>query len=359
MDKIAIIGPFPNPIHGMSLANKNLLEFYESKDEVSVSCFDITIGKKIKAKNNQGKFKSKNIFCGVINSFLGMFFVLKNIGARFYITPPQSALGYLRMLPIFILASALGRRVIVHIHGAKFADNISNSNFLLKNVVGFSFCFIDKILLLGESIVFRHLDMIPRGKIEICANGVCIPKNIKNKEVGSKKLNILFLSNLMKDKGIFDFLDAISKLDENQYSVNIAGEIEIDNEAEILHLLSKNSNIITFHGVVSGSAKDKLFRNADVFILPSYDEGQPLSILEAYSYGCAVITTCVGGIPDIFQNGINGEYSRINDSGSILTALDKIVHNGISKYSLNNRSVSISGYSIDRFCKAVDGFLRF
>lgn len=65
------------------------------------------------------------------------------------------------------------------------------------------------------------------------------------------------------------------------------------------------SDCVTFHGFVGGGQKISLLEKAHVFILPSWNEGLPIAILEAMSYGCAIISTPVGGIPEVVkENGV-------------------------------------------------------
>lgn len=182
------------------------------------------------------------------------------------------------------------------------------------------------------------------------------PKN-HLKEYDKEKITVLFLSNLMKDKGIIDFLGAIGNLDSSRYHVDIAGAIEEHNYDVIKSKLSQLDFMATYHGVVSGEEKSKLFHKADVFVLPSYDEGQPLSILEAYSYGNTVITTDVGGIPDIFTDGKNGVFCQVGDSMSIFSAITGLDSKKLNLFSENNLIAYESNYTSDAFCQRVQSIL--
>ena len=85
----------------------------------------------------------------------------------------------------------------------------------------------------------------------------------------------------------------------------IAGNGETDK----LTTLIKSNNIgdvMSYIGWVSGREKAELLSQCDVYLQPTYAEGQPISILEALSYGKPILTTPVGGIPDIVKNRYNG-----------------------------------------------------
>ena len=85
--------------------------------------------------------------------------------------------------------------------------------------------------------------------------------------------------------------------------------------------------LINFHGWVSGDMKIKLLNLADSFILPSYVEGVPISILEAESYGVPILSTIVGGIPEIVTDGDNGLLFKPGDKVAIKEAIDKVLYN--------------------------------
>ncbi|WP_427042082.1 glycosyltransferase [Fusobacterium sp. SB021] len=93
--------------------------------------------------------------------------------------------------------------------------------------------------------------------------------------------------------------------------------------------------------------------NNDVFILPSWDEGQPISILEAYVTGCAVITDeNIGGIGDIFQNEINGISCTARDVENIYLAIEKIKDD--NKFIKDNYWYGIENFKKENFVRRIE-----
>lgn len=131
-------------------------------------------------------------------------------------------------------------------------------------------------------------------KIEVIANGIDID-NIRMKDCWERNKNILFLSRIHVKKGIELLLEAISSIKGqlSGYTINIAGEGDDD---YILSLKKKAdelgiSDIVCFCGGVYGDKKWKLFREADVFVLPTYSENFGIVVAEALASGTPVITT--------------------------------------------------------------------
>lgn len=350
--KIMMIGPFPNPIHGMSLSNE-LIYNELIKRKINVIKENTTMETNIKDKKLQGKFSFYYFLFSIKNSIA----IIKNIiikkPEKIYITPGQSPLGLSRFLPIILVSRLLRRDIYLHIHGSRLSINHNKTNFLFRFFMYVSLNSSKKIIFLGEKIAREHSQLVKKNKITVCNNGIPIPDrySIKN-ENSNKKVNILYLSNLMREKGIFDLISAIELINNNSISFDLAGEIENSLKTTLKTTIPKIN--CSYHGIVKGEAKNTLLRKADILILPSYDEGQPLCILEAYSYGCAVITTDVGGISDIFKNNINGIFCQVNDPSSIVFAIEKTIDN-LEKFKLNNRALAEEKYSTERY---VDNLLK-
>ena len=84
-------------------------------------------------------------------------------------------------------------------------------------------------------------------------------------------------------------------------------------------------NIVTFEGWVAGENKIDLLNWAKLFILPSFNEGLPIAILEAMSYKMPIISSSVGGIPEIVKDGVNGSIVTPGNDEEIFKAIKKYV----------------------------------
>lgn len=207
---------------------------------------------------------------------------------------------------IIHLLKLFNKKVIVHIHGSCFKEFY---NELSKN--GRQYCKntlnkVDKIIVLSESWKEFFETIVDDKKIIVIKNSVLINKKQILREK-KEKCTFVFLGRQGKRKGIYDLLDVAEQLKEecNNFDIVIAGDGEIDNVNRIIKE-KRLQNIITNRGWVNSKEKDELLRKADVFILPSYNEGLPMSILEAMSYKIPCIATKVGGIEEIINNGEDG-----------------------------------------------------
>lgn len=154
--------------------------------------------------------------------------------------------------------------------------------------------------------------------------------------------NILYLARTTKEKGLFITLGAFKKIQE-QYphlKLNIVGDGSDLEEAKSF-CRSNALNNITFYGSLSGNDLIEQFKKADLYILPSYHEGMPTSVLEAMAFGLPIISRPVGGLCDFFINGKMGELIDSLDSKDFAKSIVSFLKKSpseiteISKYNYN------------------------
>lgn len=239
--------------------------------------------------------------------------------------------SFIRKSLVLKLSKIFNKKVIVHMHGAEFKQfyNYSNNNkkikikeFLIES---------DKVIVLGESWKEFVAKLDDRINIEVMPNFVsCTDASVSFK---NNKVNILFLAVLIKRKGIFDLIEAINLiLNDNKFSsyeinVIIAGTGE--DEKQVIDRVKK-LNIMEnfeFKGWVGKDEKLKILQNSQLFVLPSYNEGLPVSILEAMSYGLPIISTNVGSIEDAVINDYNGRIINPGDINSLRESIEYLINN--------------------------------
>ncbi len=229
-----------------------------------------------------------------------------------------------RRSALFIsLAKFFKRKVVIHIHGGGFKEYYEkNTPFVHKNLLK-----CNTIIALTEywkeffeGLGFENVIVVP--------NVVDSP-TIQERKCDDGKTHILYLGLITKAKGIFDLIDTIYEHKEDLKG-NIVLHIGGNGETETLKKMIGDyslQDIVLFEGWVSGEKKVELLNNTDVFILPSYTEGLPISILEAMSYSLPVISTPVGGIPEVITAGENGLLVQPGDKEALYGAIINLVEN--------------------------------
>lgn len=119
-------------------------------------------------------------------------------------------------------------------------------------------------------------------------------------------LNIIFVGRLTEQKGVTFLIDAIQQIKDTKINCGIIGDGPLRESLEKETRESGLEGIIKFHGWVSREELRSYYQKADLFILPSYEEGMPNVVLEALASGLAIIATDIGGNDELVATGING-----------------------------------------------------
>lgn len=224
------------------------------------------------------------------------------------------------------LGKMFGRKVILHIHASRFKDFFNEASPRQKEAVLKTLNSVDRLIVLSESWKEWFISTgIDEKSITILHNIAPEPETIPPAQSDDGKTHFLFLGEIGKRKGVFDIIRAISahrNEAEGRMELKIGGN---RNEEELISAIRSNSleDIVSFEGWVSGEKKVRLLNWADVYILPSFNEGLPISILEAMSYGCPIISTPVGGIPEVVTD--NGMLVTPGNADEIWKAMHRYI----------------------------------
>lgn len=236
---------------------------------------------------------------------------------------------YRKYVAFILIKYLLQKKVIYHIHGAEYHVFYSSSNKVIRGMIKDFINNTDVIICLSDSWKkFFCKNFTPR-QIEVIPNAV---SKIEEKPIileEREKVKFLFLGRVGKRKGIIELLEASNLLKSSygdMFEVWICGDGNIslfEKQIQDYHLESQ----IKYLGWVEGERKVQLLKDADVFVLPSYNEGLPVSMLEAMAYGMPVISTKVGGIPEVVKDKESGFLVEPGDVEALRASMEKFINN--------------------------------
>lgn len=152
---------------------------------------------------------------------------------------------------------------------------------------------------------------------------------VKQRELNIKdNIKLLYLGRLDKDKGVYELIEAMSKLNKDNFKLEIVGDgIEKQNIAKEIKKLNLENNIILRGSITNKDKIREAYLNADLYILPTYHEGFPRTLYEAMIFGVPILTTFVGGIPGLMKDGYNCLKINVKSSDDIVDKINFILNN--------------------------------
>lgn len=226
------------------------------------------------------------------------------------------------------LAKKCGKKVILHEHAADFVDYYLEADNKQDITNTLQMC--DAMIVLSQSWMkyFASIGM-EEERIHVLNNIVSPPTLLPEKHTEDGKLHLMYMGEISKRKGGFDLLKAI--VDNKKYFADKLilrmGGNEVDGDIKAYVRENGLESFVTYEGWIAGQKKIDCLNWEDVYILPSYNEGLPIAILEAMAYSHPIISTPVGGIPEIIKSGENGILVKPGDTKCIADAIKFYIEN--------------------------------
>lgn len=235
--------------------------------------------------------------------------------------------SFARKYAIYKLCKHLGVPFILHLHGSEFKSFYEHSGVLIKKQIVVMLEGSSVVIVLGDSWRSFVKGIAPSSKTVMMRNTVPFD-GAKEKLRKAGRFSVLFLGLLIKRKGVGDLLRAFAIFSkqhpEANAILNIGGtgeeELFLKNEVGRLGLQGR----VNFLGWVDEDTRGHLLEESDVFVLPSYNEGLPVSLLEAMAAGVPPIVSDVGSVTDAIRDGVEGILVVPGDINQIVDALTRL-----------------------------------
>ncbi len=235
---------------------------------------------------------------------------------------PLDAPSILRDFWFMTLAVSMHRRMVIHLHGGLYLSK-EKRPWIIQRLLSKVFSWEVPIIVQSDKERAALTSQFRPGDVHVLPNCVDIADDpSSHKDYDSSPLEIVYLGRIEPNKGTDDMLAAAEIMRDrgDDFILHLAGK-EQEEGRYIPRFEQALGQRFRYEGIVSGKSKEALLRRCHVFLLPSLYEGLPISLLECMSYGMAPVTTDVGSISTVVDDGENGLLVGLKDPKGIADAI--------------------------------------
>lgn len=323
--RILFILHLPPPVHGAAMVGQYVHDSALINSEFDCCFINLATAS---GMGDIGRFKLKKIF-----TFCRL---LRQVGEAVrdfrpelvYITPNARGGPFYKDFIVTMMLKGKGCRVVAHYHNKGVA---ARQDRPLDNQLYRRFFKGLKVILLSERLYPDIAKFVRQEDVLICPNG--IPGPVAQDEKRAEGVpTLLFLSNLLVEKGVLVLLEALQLLQVRGVPFRCAlvgdetAELDAARLADALRSRGLEETAI-YHGKRVGAEKETFLAEADIFVFPTFYQNEcfPLVLLEAMAHGLPCVATDEGAIADIVEDGQTGLIVRKRDAADLADKLETLL----------------------------------
>ena len=241
-----------------------------------------------------------------------------------------------------LLAKLLGKQVLAHFHAGDFEEYCRRQPATGKQFICRALGFADLVIAVSDESAYQLTRANERLKISIIPNVIDVSAfykmPIKSRQKQDETVQLLFVGAAQKLKGEIDLIDALVILKKRGLKVKAA---IVGYNAESILVRTERlgiADLIEHSAPVSMRDRVSFFETADIFVLPTYAEAMPISVIEAMAAGLAIVTTPVGGIPEILDDGVEGMLIPVGNVEALAEKIEYLIKNPAVRLKLGERA---------------------
>jgi glycosyltransferase involved in cell wall biosynthesis len=226
-----------------------------------------------------------------------------------------------------ILCRLLNIPYVIHLHSGRYHTFWDARKGLVREYINRMFEEAAAIIVLGSfwaKLIQKNVPQVA-SRTFVLPNATSSISHGREVRASGSKLHILFLGRLGPNKGSSDLLRALASLRQlGSWRATLAGDGDVEEARDLVRHLGLEEQV-SIPGWVDSSGTEELLRSADVLALPSRSENMPMSIVEAFAHGTAVVVTPVGSITDIVEHERTGLIVPVGDLDALCSALQRLL----------------------------------
>ncbi len=335
--KVLMIGPVPKKYAGISVISGMLIDFFEKKG----------IEYKYISTYRKGNIKDKLFIFG--SSIFKLILLLFRRRFDIYHIHISAYGSFYRKLMVFlILKLFLIKNIIFHLNASDFELFLKKgklseffAKLIFKNSRG-----VLVVTPKWKEVIEKSLKI--NGKVFVLENPI-ITSTFNRKISKSKKVKILYMGLVGERKGIYVLIKGASFIKKDLrekifFSICGNGEIEKARKEAEKHGVS---DIFKFNGWISGDKKIEEFLSSHIYVLPSFREGFPVSILEAMASKLPIVTTPIYGMDYYLKDGVNSFFVKPGDAKGLAEKLSILIEDNELQRQMGEKNFELVKSTFD------------
>lgn len=352
--KILFILHLPPPIHGSSMMGQYIRSSEIINNSFNSKFINLSTSNAIKEIGKSPLTKIPRY----LNIILKVAYELIKFNPEIvYLGINAKGIGFLKDFPIALLTKLFGNKLVLHYH------NKGVSDFQDKRAYNFLYKILFKntlVILLSKKLHKDVSKYVSINNVFFLSNGIPAKHSTFNKNTPlNTPPKLLFLSNLIESKGVYELLYALKLLKSQGFKFIcnfVGGEGDISSEKFKSKLESLNIQDCAFYlGKKYGTEKYDIFQSSDIFIFPTYYHNEIFSlvILEAMMFGLPVISTDEGAISDIITDNVTGFIVKKKSSQDLADKIQLLIKNPQTRIKMgeNGKEKFLKFFTLEIFEK--------
>jgi glycosyltransferase involved in cell wall biosynthesis len=336
--KVLFFLHLPPPVHGSSIVGNLIYNSRLINDSFECNYINLLVSRTL---NETGKSSPLKISRFIVIWVKFLYKIVIKRPRLTYLALTVSGSAFYKDVILVAVLRLFRIKRIYHLH------NKGVSYFRSKKIYNFFYPFVfkDADIILLSNYLYKDIEAyVPLSRVHICPNGIKDEVSSSESKLlnNGKRVNILFLSNLIDSKGVTILLEACSILHQKGIDfecdfIGAEGDVNssVFNKKVRLFGIEKKVNYL---GHKYGLDKKEYFANADIFSFPTFypNECFPLVLIEAMSFSLPVVSTFEGGIPDIVDDGITGFLVPQKNAQALAEKLKVLIENSELRQQMGN-----------------------
>lgn len=345
---VLVVGPLPPPFMGPAIGTEMVRSAFASAGAKAIHLNTQDRRRDERFVDQVGSFDLRNASLAVLHTAQLATRLVRHSADLVYIPIAQNRLGYLRDVALMTAARLLRRDIVVHLRGSElqkfFNSSSSPERWLLRRTLGWA----SMAIALTPGLRDEFTGLVSPDRISILENAIVDPwpdglsevrrEREARARVAPDAIRILFVSNLIEDKGGLELIRALARSGLERATLRIMGS-PAPADAERARRVAQEAGVaerVELLGGCAGERKRSQFAWADVLAHPTHRDGQPVVLIEGMAAALPLIGSTIGGVPETI--GDAGILVRAGDTTEIAAAISSLIADPDRRLELGDRA---------------------